>query len=363
MSNCLSDRKRESSHDLRDSRAQHREVNRVGVGLIEFIFVIAIIGLVLTLLLPAVQSIRESARATQCASNLRTIAMSTLLQSDALRHLPESRVVFDAYGVPLQEQLWGKFIGGLLGPSRIDLQSFSRSDAPGYCHVPAVFLCPASIPTEMLDRLPRSLADQSMVDAEVETCDYRGNRGVIDPFTGSSRATHRGVYSVVRDGGSKRTIASITDGLSGTLLMWETVGSRYARQKQFEPVIVLKEWATSGKVFSMIQFDDDPLQRTFRIPQGRGLLGYIHGWSGFGSGQIHVITLGPQAAGGRFERRFLDNNEHGDPFSLHRLGINVAFCDGHVGSINHNIDFEPLAMQAGIDDEVTVPGSGRIWGE
>ena len=83
-----------------------RDCDEGGFTLVELLVVIAIIGVLVALLLPAVQAAREAARRAQCQSNLKNVALAVLNFESSKKRFPVG-MSFDAaiYRTKVQNQL------------------------------------------------------------------------------------------------------------------------------------------------------------------------------------------------------------------------------------------------------------------
>jgi prepilin-type N-terminal cleavage/methylation domain-containing protein len=74
-------------------------IARAGFTLVELLVVIAIIGMLVALLLPAIQAARESGRRSQCQNNLKQIGLAVQSHHDTRKQFPMGRNRFDQLAV------------------------------------------------------------------------------------------------------------------------------------------------------------------------------------------------------------------------------------------------------------------------
>jgi prepilin-type N-terminal cleavage/methylation domain-containing protein/prepilin-type processing-associated H-X9-DG protein len=144
-----------------------------GFTLVELLVVIAIIGVLVALLLPAVQAAREAARRTQCMNNLRQFSLGCLTHESATKRLPagfttmatspDTHHTWAAYVLPYLEQ------GALFRNIDFKIASWQAWSNLGggdkqYSQIPWLWtqldmhLCPSDQPRDIHTGIPRAFA-------------------------------------------------------------------------------------------------------------------------------------------------------------------------------------------------------------
>lgn len=302
--------------------------------LVELLVVIAIIATLIGLLLPAVQSARESARRLQCSNNLKQMALGFQSHESSRRIYPDGG---EGYWVgrtgdngrweyaPNQDAGWGyqllTYIEQADVWSIVDYNTMARQ-------LIGVYACPSRRVPRVIPPFGISVGRGSM--------DYAGNGGTDDGSTmfsdrrlkactrcprwgmpGSGRdatVTRRPDGSTERGGSVKPSM--IPDGLSKTLLIGEKCMNK--------------------GLLDYDQTDDDA--------------GWVDGWDW---DIIRWCYLQPKPD-------YRDSSvamrhsgyaiEHASFGSSHPGGFNAAFCDGSIKSVEYEIDGRAFQQLGSRDD-------------
>ena len=195
-----------------------------GFTLIELLVVLAIAGVLIALLLPAIQQAREAARRSQCANHLKQLGLAMHNYLDAYGVLPPSYVVglsSDGVGEADGWSIHVRLLPYMEGDSRYEIVNFDHSydETPNTTvagRLVRSFLCPSDFrATTMGDHV------FSGVPVRVGGVNYGWNMGDWFVFGGvgseAIRAKPRGPFHV----NSSVPIAAFSDGVSKTILAAE----------------------------------------------------------------------------------------------------------------------------------------------
>jgi prepilin-type N-terminal cleavage/methylation domain-containing protein/prepilin-type processing-associated H-X9-DG protein len=290
---------------------------RRGFTLVELLVVIAIIGVLVALLLPAIQAAREAARASQCRNHLKQLGLAVHQYHDTMGRLPPGWVGNQPEGVPGWG--WSAALLPYLEQRSLD-EGLKR-------HLPIADAANQQtretvLPVLLCGSDPHPKVFTIFGGAEGHDHEEEEHAAGIDvgsPLFRIGRSNYVGVFGVSEieespaagEGVffflSRTRFAEITDGLSNTLV----VGERYAKQGS-------SVWA-----------------------------GVVEGAN---EAMVRVVGVGDHAPN--------DPHHHFDDFaSYHPGGVHFLYGDGSVQRVNSQIDiaaYQALCTRGG-GETVTSP--------
>ncbi|HEY2412688.1 MAG TPA: DUF1559 domain-containing protein [Pirellulaceae bacterium] len=315
---------------------------RIGFTLVELLVVIAIIGVLVALLLPAVQAAREASRRIKCANHLKQIGLALQNYENTFKILPMGTMSIAKGGtgtangssphpmlLPYLEQ--GNAVS--LFDFNVDINSSASNLLARQQRVP-VFYCPSQTPTPPFvpsaTQCPNGCGQTNYVQSLGNNANYAGVGGIPDgPF-----GNHYGAR-----------FAEITDGLSNTAMFAEILqgpgassgsqitvaaGSPYDYAVATDLPFATWDASATGDTIAVSACD----QRTTPAWPYRGKQYY----RGVVVTSYYSHTLTPNIKFRDCIRGTGVDRGHMAARSFHSSGANCVFGDGSVRYANNNIN-------------------------
>ncbi len=328
-------------------------VRSKGFTLVELLVVIAIIGVLVGLLLPAVQSAREAARRMSCQNNLKNIGLALHNFHDTRKAFPPGRVNtragLPALGIPamptgtVPSHSWIPFIlpyieqqalYNLYNVRVIWADNNNRNTAnPTQLKI---MQCPSAKSNRMhVEAFPASAGNRAW-GAAIDYAGIKGIRTGTGTLSTSGLVDNTGSFDGIMTDSLMQNFGSITDGSSNTILVAECAGR--------------PELYRAGKAISLASLD--PSNARYPIEDGAG--GDMPG--GAWAEQQNAFLLDGSSPDGRLKpgpcavnctNNFCGlptrNYDDGETYSLHTGGANLVYGDGSVRFVGSTIDIRTYA--------------------